>query len=694
MLLATLVSCLAGAQADAQLGSALDTPGWEWSVESGSAVVTADAGANGGSKVVFTNAEIATPLADTCHLRIRYKGNFGSAEINGMNLRQINETVPGDAGTGWKTVVIPVVRPGTFSISGFNVELDSISAIHPPSDVAATLGIPGVTLRTGGGEPWKVAPDESGTIAYLAQALISPESPKTWFEFDVAGPAKIAIALGEGVSSPGSILVDVNGRNIWNQELDWAGVTIEVPAGNHVVRFTATTGFPVHLTPAHYLSVKSINIASISGADLMSAGIGLQEPVAYTGQWERRAFAGAANGTAIAGKANAGVGGSRIVKAIVTGPGYVQFRTHLPVMTPQQSGLHLRTVSPMPNSQSISRGYGDAGGWKDFPFENDIWNRLVWLPPGKQVLRWLGGSASSSQFSDIVIDDVTLTATPVLSVAGGSGAPGLQWSNDSEIPWTGYERPHDSVRGVASGVVKLGEMTELAVKVNGIGRLSYEWHPTGGSLSGWVKKGEEIVFSQDNATSGARSLLVDAEGETTIRWKIQSISDDEGWMDIRNVVWEPLNRKGLFNAWADSLPAGKRLANDDADGDGVRNMIEYAFGINANAHADKPVISDTRRGLSGRRLDSGPGGSFRGPGGMELPEGIIGFYDLLLPYVSKPVDVVVEISDNLADWRTVPVNLLRSKPVSDPMEGWDGWPKHGDTHQSVAIPITAADTKL
>ncbi len=80
------------------------------------------------------------------------------------------------------------------------------------------------------------------------------------------------------------------------------------------------------------------------------------------------------------------------------------------------------------------------------------------------------------------------------------------------------------------------------------------------------------------------------------------------------LTYTPSGSSGeTFSSWSQSLPVGFQGAEQDADGDGVSNIIEFAFGRDGNASsADQPVIASI--------IEETTPGTFVFKGRMFLPE--------------------------------------------------------------------------
>lgn len=133
-----------------------------------------------------------------------------------------------------------------------------------------------------------------------------------------------------------------------------------------------------------------------------------------------------------------------------------------------------------------------------------------------------------------------------------------------------------------------------------------------------------------------------------------SLEGLQGWVTDLRVE----STRGRFDRWAEELPAGKRGPDDDADGDGVSNLLEYAFRSGSTDASSKPPKVDGYRSSSGSS------------------------YQVMVPYLSNLVTGTLQSSDDMKTWIDHPVQWLESKPTTG---------SHTATHQAVIIPLSPED---
>jgi hypothetical protein len=192
----------------------------------------------------------------------------------------------------------------------------------------------------------------------------------------------------------------------------------------------------------------------------------------------------------------------------------------------------------------------------------------------------------------------------------------------------------------------------------------------GGGSTTWTA-GYELTVWMDGSVLGSTrqtgavswddvSVMIPA-GNHEVKWQLCALSNlgvrtaAQGW--VTDVHLE--SPRARFDLWAEDLPEGKRGPGDDADGDGVNNLLEYAFRSSSTDSSSKPPL------VSGRIESSGSS------------------YEVLVPYLSQLAEGTLQSSADMVTWQDHPVQWLDSKPVT----GAHTW-----THQSVTIPVSTEDT--
>ncbi len=142
------------------------------------------------------------------------------------------------------------------------------------------------------------------------------------------------------------------------------------------------------------------------------------------------------------------------------------------------------------------------------------------------------------------------------------------------------------------------------------------------------------------------------------------------------------NSRAIFAEWMAEKEVDESLRepSQDADGDGVSNLMEFACGSHpGDSHSLPAAIRSEILPREGRVIIFSWNGVDPYPGATH-------FHDLYLPYLSKFVVGRLEASDDLKTWQPLPNKLLSEV---EPGVGLSGWPANTATHQVHSIPVTS-----
>ena len=187
----------------------------------------------------------------------------------------------------------------------------------------------------------------------------------------------------------------------------------------------------------------------------------------------------------------------------------------------------------------------------------------------------------------------------------------------------------------------------------------------GYELTVWLDGGVLGSIPRSAAVSWDNVSVMIPAGTHEVKWQLCALSnlgvrtpaprsDLQGW--VSDVHLE--SPRARFDLWAEDLPAGRRGPDDDADGDGVSNLMEYAFRSSSSDAGSKPPQ------VNGSRQASGTS------------------YQMFVPYLSNLVTGTLQSSEDMVTWQDHPVQWLESKPATG---------AHTATHQSVTIPVSPED---
>jgi hypothetical protein len=226
----------------------------------------------------------------------------------------------------------------------------------------------------------------------------------------------------------------------------------------------------------------------------------------------------------------------------------------------------------------------------------------------------------------------------------------------------------------------------------------------GGEHAGYeltVKMGEKLVGSvpyRDGVEWSDVSFFV-PEGAHEVTWQLNRLTttifpgafnrESATWTDLQGWVsgiWLESSR-ARFDRWAETLPEGERGPDDDADRDGVSNVLEYAFrSSSSDASSVPPQVTGKKGPVYPFALPSAPAPR----DGLYYVGVPTGSYELMVPYLSRFVEGTLEVSGDLESWDEHPVQWLEGKPpVNIIIIGGGG---HTDTHQAVSVPLYQGDT--
>lgn len=573
------------------LAVALDTPTWSWSTMAGLGTrafgVSTD-GANGGASVMVPrNSTLSSAMEAGGILKLRYRGGTPRVTLNNVQLNgAILANDPENAGTSWMSFSVAVVAAGgnlSISTDG-ETEIDSVSLIPYPGSVAEVLDVDGNILNLSGN--WGIEADAvSG--GFHAVATVSSASPEASMDFMVTGPSRISV--GYTKQNEGMLRLLLDGRELWNSAVPTPTgmVTIEVPAGEHVVSGLVRVN-PGSATTSKAV-VTAVTIEPAPGAGEISAALGFPGSWAFHGAWKKTARDGGKDvlvpdvpvGTADGAEVSHFIGTS------VTGPGFFWFSTDLPAGS-DVSGSYFsdHMIVAYPESWSVE-------GW---------YRQAKWVPPGEHHIQLrLKGPASGMK--NVAIDAVEFVPSELTSLAAATGQPGLSWENDDVSPWVGVVRQPEARDAAVSPVLEAGGESIVSTQVVGPGALTFTWRRQGrNAVRGEVRvNGELSSFTLGDYSGEAIRMLEIPAGPATIEWK--AIHQGHGsWLELENVGWTPWPETPLAVAldahqgvtWTTSSPIGFTGRPDAGAAGGTAAYVRLQPGETAwlEATVDGPGIFD------------------------------------------------------------------------------------------------------
>ncbi|MBX3743445.1 MAG: immunoglobulin domain-containing protein [Akkermansiaceae bacterium] len=221
--------------------------------------------------------------------------------------------------------------------------------------------------------------------------------------------------------------------------------------------------------------------------------------------------------------------------------------------------------------------------------------------PGHYFAGWSGDLTGTMNPAAIAMTSHrSLTAIFKEDLGIALGAYGLKWITGGNADWKSqsFVTKNDGI-AASSGAIGNNQSSWVETTVTGPGNLSWWWKVS--SETGYDK----LIFSINGVAqediSGeadwANRVLSLGAGSQTLRWSyvkdIRTVAGvDTAWLD--EVRFLPAAAQS-FNDWVATwnLPPGKRGRTDDANDDGIPNLLAFAFGVPPmeNATANLPVVS-------------------------------------------------------------------------------------------------------
>ncbi|MGK0190371.1 MAG: hypothetical protein ACI9R3_006197 [Verrucomicrobiales bacterium] len=224
----------------------------------------------------------------------------------------------------------------------------------------------------------------------------------------------------------------------------------------------------------------------------------------------------------------------------------------------------------------------------------------------------MGRGIQSVNFTDTGVLNRSLyldafSVTPIsIDLNEATGAPGLVWRTSEEAPWIGqpsasalgFSRP-GSVEAV-SGAVAFQQDSWLETTIAGPAVFQFSWDYRHFKLFDHFRlliDGEAVARLDESPGSKIGSWQV-GDGEHTLRWVYHqgsSVTDP-----IASAVIHGFTIIDDFDSWAraHALQDNLNQPNQDADFDGITNMVEFVLGTDSRfADPDALVVEQTIYGV-------------------------------------------------------------------------------------------------
>ncbi len=247
--------------------------------------------------------------------------------------------------------------------------------------------------------------------------------------------------------------------------------------------------------------------------------------------------------------------------------------------------------------------------WTAFIDGQPAWGTVgVRLATGTNTLRWKyqkAGSLASIGADRGFVDFMRLRDwDEFMSDLRESAGSGLDFSPTTSTLWLPVnDATATGGRSLTTSAVGNGQTVGLETQVKGPGILKYKWRTLGSNSDTLSLKRNGALRSSipGNSTAWADNELPVPVGDWLFTWEYrrsvnQSSGQDFAFLD--DIVYE---RHFLYDSWASDffseaeIQAGKAAPGEDADGDGLSNFVEYAWGTDprsANGPSSRlPAIS-------------------------------------------------------------------------------------------------------
>jgi len=521
------------------LSVALDTPDLVWNETpisgDGTAYGVEMDHARGAAGVVMDVSRIATPFPRAALVKVRA---MGAAKLHRGNVDQASwflssETTPD--GT-WSTRAYDVTYPAgsteTLTLySNERARVDYVEVVEKPATLAATVGLPPATLTTGGSAPWTVQPVTS-IGQYAARVSLPQTGQSAWMEHTVTGPAEINFGYYTNYQS---LMAFVNGKRVWtslitgNERLP-IPVRIELPAGEHVVRYVAEAARDRVYSGAETW-ISSIAVNPLPEGGVIAAALDFSGIISTSGIWTVSESTVHQAATSM-NPALVPYGSSDRPRLTVpvTGPGYLRFQTYLDWSGYYGNSFEITTDFELSYTQGRSGYY--EGIWKEHP---------IWIPPGEHqvTITCLGDEEKR-------LDHFSFTPSQVLPaedlITGEESALEVDPAGQQ---WIGMRKQESEPPVIISPKVDPHSPKKLAMTVNGLGRISFKWKTnrrvSGAFLINNVRS--NLTLSHNSVTEESESLFIDADGPVRLEWEAayqQYYNTGEARIELRDIEWIPI----------------------------------------------------------------------------------------------------------------------------------------------------------
>ncbi len=532
---AGLLFCFLSRIASADIGGAVDQPGWTWQAGAGwtDQSATTHDGVDAAQNNDGANAPISTTVTGPLAVNFWWKRPgtfFDRAECLVDGVPQLANAVS-DGSWSSGTVGIPA---GSHQIAWrcptgpFWLDQVTTSSNTVPG-AGAAVESPSLTFSYTGAGPWSVETsasaqtgssfltspvlkvgDSFGDSSTLSTVITGPVMLGFWWQAvnysspaircEVDGHPVAAIGIG-GPRSYGGISSD-----------GWLQEKLYIPAGSHTVSWVSVSGsyngdvnrldnFTVVAAPSNPVG----DAIGMSGKAFRMFG---------TGNWV--ADSSIVYGTGTSARSS---GGAAALTLGLDGPGTLHFRMRFSDLGDYSYGAcYLGGITYLGGESTVN------GTWLEY---------TAVIPDGPQLVSWLNSSSRTGVYPTMWLDDVTFTASasPGACIEQNSLTVGGTWACD-------VVTTHDGVDALASPAVANGASASASIPVTGPALVQFWWKVSSeercdmltATIDGTAAAGisGEVGWTQ-------RTVAVPA-GAHTFAWRYGkdgslTAGQDKGWID-------------------------------------------------------------------------------------------------------------------------------------------------------------------
>jgi uncharacterized delta-60 repeat protein len=278
--------------------------------------------------------------------------------------------------------------------------------------------------------------------------------------------------------------------------------------------------------------------------------------------------------------------------------------------------------------------------------------------------------------------DLTLTANrrlvPVLGYPLTQPLPGYLWRSGGTHLWVGSTAVFPPTGGTGQGTARatdletVGDEAWVETTVTAPGTLKFNWRldiasgadATLEAFSGNTRLDVIDRFSAQNFNT-VRTFAIPGNGPTPVRFKLtrtltSTLFAAKGQESayLANFIYTPTDVFADYLAAA-GVALSQRGPGADPDGDGVPNLVEFAFGSSPNSISNLPQIYPSSGRSSGSAIQA------TAPGTVLDPTQTYYTIQIRTPKNSNGVILTPEASGNLTDFGTGPTQLNAYGPAID-----------------------------